>query len=993
VESIPLPDASLDAVVSFETIEHVDENTQRAFLREIKRLLKPAGILIISTPNKHIYSDRHLYRNDFHVKEFYEQEFIDFLRAYFCSVDIFYQSFQVTSIINGRRNDLKVVTIDDFQQEGKYLLAVCSNTDSGDKVDPGSLVYDTDRKYQRMTERVLSLQDEVEDRNNHIRDLDREIAANEAVLDKLKTDIETNNERIRLLEGEVATQNAKVEELYNELSRNFDSYNTELINKDAHIEVLLQQEKLLNSIQRSKGYKILQGVYRTIDRIFPMHSSRRLFAKIIYRLLNQPSMTIKKINWKNTKAFFSFLSQKNRLEIETKMHRYYEKCTPAGEFQFKLIKQEFTGEKLVFTNESNPLVTIIVPVYNQWGSTYSCLKAIWEYTEGPSYEVIVADDASTDETININQYVENIVVVRGESNHGFLYNCNHAAEHARGRYVHFLNNDTNVQPGWLSSLVKIMESDQAIGIVGSKLVYPDGRLQEAGGIIWNDASGWNYGRLDDPDKPEYNYLKEVDYISGASFMIRKALWEEIGGFDKRFAPAYYEDTDLAFECRAHGYRVVYQPKSVVVHFEGVSHGTDEDEGIKSYQAINRQKFYEKWKDILVREHFDNGQQLFWARDRSRYKKTILVIDHYVPHYDKDAGSRLTFMYLKLFMDMGYNVKFLGDNFFKHEPYTDTLQQIGIEVLHGVWYRDNYKNWIIDNADKLDYAYLNRPHISIKYVTFLREKTNARLIYFDVDLHYLRELRRYEVEKDEECLKLSEYWKGIEYQIFQQVDVILTPSKVEEAFISADFPDKTVLTIPLFIYDQFKISARNYDERNGLLFVGSFNHTPNVDGVKWLVSEVYPKVSARLQDVKLYITGSNPTGEILSLSSENVVVTGYVSDERLEKLYNKVKLVLIPLRYGAGVKGKTVEAIYYRVPMVTTSNGIEGLPEVNTIILPCDEAEEFAERIIELYIDKEKWEHARQRYSGYLEKYFSTTSAKSILEYVFEAGSVSRETSS
>ena len=125
----------------------------------------------------------------------------------------------------------------------------------------------------------------------------------------------------------------------------------------------------------------------------------------------------------------------------------------------------------------------------------------------------------------------------------------------------FLNNDTQVQPDWLSSLVDLIESDETIGMVGSKLVYPDGRLQEAGGIIWNNASGWNYGHLDDPMKPEYNYVKEVDYISGASLMIRKSLWESIGGFDERYVPAYYEDADLAFEVRKHGYKVVYQPKS------------------------------------------------------------------------------------------------------------------------------------------------------------------------------------------------------------------------------------------------------------------------------------------------------------------------------------------------------------------------------------------------------------------------------------------------
>ena len=230
--------------------------------------------------------------------------------------------------------------------------------------------------------------------------------------------------------------------------------------------------------------------------------------------------------------------------------------------------------KLRFKREEHPLVSIVIPVYNQVHYTYACLLSILENTKDVPYEVIIADDVSTDATKELSRYVENVVICRNETNQGFLRNCNHAAKEARGAYVMFLNNDTQVTPGWLSSLVTLIESDPSIGMVGSKLVYPDGRLQEAGGIIWSDGSGWNYGRLDDPDKAEYNYVKDVDYISGAAILLSVKLWNQIGGFDDRFAPAYCEDSDLAFEVRKAGYRVVYQPLSKVIHFEGVSNGTD-----------------------------------------------------------------------------------------------------------------------------------------------------------------------------------------------------------------------------------------------------------------------------------------------------------------------------------------------------------------------------------------------------------------------------------
>ena len=265
----------------------------------------------------------------------------------------------------------------------------------------------------------------------------------------------------------------------------------------------------------------------------------------------------------------------------------------------------------------------------------------------------------------------------GEKNLRFLLNCNNAAKYARGEYVLFLNNDTQVMENWLAPLVSLMESGERVGLVGSKLIYPDGRLQEAGGILWKDGSAWNFGHGQNPELPEFNYVKPVDYISGASIMLPRALWEEIGGFDESFAPAYCEDSDLAFTVQKMGYQVLYQPQSVVVHFEGVSNGTDTSTGLKHYQVVNQQKFREKWKDELDK-HPENGQDLFYARDRSYGKKTVLVIDHYVPTFDQDAGSRTVFQYLKLFVSKGYNVKFIGDNFYRSEPYTSVLQQMGIE---------------------------------------------------------------------------------------------------------------------------------------------------------------------------------------------------------------------------------------------------------------------------------------------------------------------------
>lgn len=262
--------------------------------------------------------------------------------------------------------------------------------------------------------------------------------------------------------------------------------------------------------------------------------------------------------------------------------------------------------ELTFQKQAEPLVSIIIAAFNQWEYTRACLTSILQNTTEIPYEIILADDMSTDETKQAGELVSGITVIRNEWNLGFLRNCNNAALRAAGKYLLFLNNDVIVRNGWLNPLVKLLEQDPAAGMAGPKLVYPNGLLQEAGAIVWNDGSAWNYGKWDHPDKAKYNFVREADYVSGACLLVRRNLWEKIGGFDPRYAPAYYEDTDFAFEVRSRGYKVLYQPQSVVVHFEGITAGVDIRKGVKSYQEINREKFFGKWQPVLTREHFRPG---------------------------------------------------------------------------------------------------------------------------------------------------------------------------------------------------------------------------------------------------------------------------------------------------------------------------------------------------------------------------------------------------
>ena len=651
--------------------------------------------------------------------------------------------------------------------------------------------------------------------------------------------------------------------------------------------------------------------------------------------------------------------------------------------KLEIFQKKKVFEKIVFEKFEEIKVSIIIPVYNQWEYTYNCLASIKKNTEGINYEIILIDDVSDDETVNISKYIENITVVRNKSNMGFLKNCNHGARLAKGKYIHFLNNDTNVQKNWLSSLLDLIELDEKIGIVGSKLVYPDGILQEAGGIVWKDASGWNFGRMDDPEKPEYNYVKEVDYISGASIMIKKELWNDIKGFDERYVPAYCEDSDLAFEVRKRGYKVMYQPFSCVVHFEGKSNGIDESKGIKKYQVVNKEKFLKKWKEELKKQ-YENGENVFLARDRSQGKKTILVVDHYVPTFDKDAGSRTVFQYLKLFLSMGYNVKFIGDNFYRDSEYTPILQQLGIEVLYGNWYFKNWKKWIKDNHKYINICFLNRPHISKKYIDFLKEETDIRTVYYGHDLHFLREEREYELFKDKKILESSQKIKQEELDIISKADLSYYPSEFEIKELKKINENFNVKILLPYMYEtREKIKKFDFEKRKNLLFVGGFNHKPNYDAILWFLDEIFPKIIEKNSEIKVIIVGSNMPNDIKEKESEKIIIKGFVSDEELLELYKSSRLVIVPLRYGAGIKGKVIEAFYNGVPVITTNVGIEGMKNASNVAIIANTSEEFSSKILEYYNDNESLVKLSEAGIDYVNNYFSKNSAKMKLKQDFE----------
>lgn len=564
-----------------------------------------------------------------------------------------------------------------------------------------------------------------------------------------------------------------------------------------------------------------------------------------------------------------------------------------------------------------PTVSMIIPAFNHRDATIRCLQSLVDtWPTSLSSHVIVVDDGSSDSMAALLSRIPWIDYVHSSSNEGFIHACNIGAAVARGRYLLFLNNDTIVQNATLDYLVMTADADATVGIVGSKLLFPDGRLQCAGAICWRDATGWEYGKFDNPSDPRYNYVRDVDAVSGAALLVRADLFRMLGGFGRGLRRAYYEDTDLCFGARNLGYRVLYQPLSEVVHVEGLS-SPNETTGMKRFQEVNRPVFREKWASELA-EHFENSPSNVPAGARRlRGRPTVLVVDSHVPLYDRDSGSRRLMHLLAIMRDLAYHVIFLPDNYAGLQPYTREMQQMGIEVLHHVDQGRSMEAALEEVLPFVDIAWISRPDMFEKYEPLIRRNPSIRFVYDTVDLHFVRKRREAELSGSD-----ATDWKGwqrLEMQAAGAADATVVVT-AEEKSILEELDARNVHVIPNVHVMEAK-ERRDPRATSGLLFIGNYNHEPNVDACIWLVGEIMPLVWKELPKVVLTLAGAYPSESVLGLEAERVRVTGYVPD--VAPYFMQSRIFVGPLRYGAGMKGKIGQALSYRLPVVTTPVGAEG----------------------------------------------------------------------
>ncbi len=641
----------------------------------------------------------------------------------------------------------------------------------------------------------------------------------------------------------------------------------------------------------------------------------------------------------------------------------------------------------------DPLVGIVIPCFNQAELTLDCLASLAETTDPALFEVILVDNGSTDATRELSVMGgPRFTVVRNETNMGFGPACNQGAGMGRTPLVLFLNNDTRLLPGWLEPLLAAMDEDDRLGAVQPKLIYPDGRLNDAGGLIFAQGQAWVYGKGQaDPDAPPYSCRRAPDYASGACLLVRREAFEAVGGFDDRYAPAYYEDVDLSFAMRTEGWRVMYEPTSTVIHLEGGTSGTDPTQGFKKYQVRNLTRFVDKWADHLAGRPsglpanveswahrptggFGPGEQWLGVMDPvgalpspSQGTKSILYVQPFMPESNQAAGQLRVFHMLKCLRRDGHSVAHYatggGD-----QRCADELGRVGVTCYGRDPHRATEATYRATYFPPLE-ELLARRHFDVVILSpwdvgelaiesVRRAAPQATLILDTIDAHFVRLARQAALGGSGIDQAGVADIRRRELAVYRLVDRVMCVTDTDADAIRAEIPHAEVAIVPL-AYETVD-HGPGFDHRRGALFVGNFRHPPNLDALEWWVRDIAALVAARVPQCTLTVAGHDPGGAASRYSGSGISVAGTVP--LILPYLHRARVSVAPLRYGSGMKGKILEALAAGTPVVTTSIGAEGMAltnEKNALI--ADTPDTFARAVFRLCTEEDLW--ARLRHAG------------------------------
>lgn len=596
----------------------------------------------------------------------------------------------------------------------------------------------------------------------------------------------------------------------------------------------------------------------------------------------------------------------------------------------------------------DPDVSVIISAQDDFAVTYHCIASLILSHNQTSYEVILVDDASSDDTASVEKLVENIRVIRNAEVQGPLLSNNVGAEAARGRYICLLNHNTEVTAGWIDNAISCFTLYKNIGSVGSKLIAPDGKLQAAGGIVCVDGSTREYGKDSNAGHPSYNYTRQVDYLSVCALFVKKEVWTDVGGLSPDFHLSCLEDADLAFKVRQAGYKTLYCPASTVIHFKETIDDVEVVDGQQAELESTDQKFQEKWVDTFKNTASEGERPAFEVDSDNSFR--VLVIDSNTPKLNNDAGSYAAIQEMKLLIELGAKLVFLPLNFAHMGKHTERLQSHGIECLHYPFYTSVEQVMALRGAE-FDLVYITRYETVHAVIDSVKSHSNAKIAFNNADLHFMRELRE-ELQSTGCELSGPLATREKELEAINAVDVTLCYTETERAIVASHlFTEDNIKRCPWVVNPVSHVPS--VETRRGMAFLGGFNHRPNVEAVKYFCEEIMPLLVERDPEIVLKVYGSGMPDELKQLSSKNVVLVGFVED--LNDLFSTARVFVSPLLTGAGLNGKMIDCMAYGLPSVISPLTADGTGLVHRqSAIVAESVEDWVDGICELNNNDDLW---------------------------------------
>lgn len=607
-------------------------------------------------------------------------------------------------------------------------------------------------------------------------------------------------------------------------------------------------------------------------------------------------------------------------------------------------------------------VAVIIPTVSQAAHLSACLAALRQTTLPPAHtlDVIVVLNGATREACDVARRATDVRVVTSPVNRGFAGGCRRGVASTDAAWLAFLNDDVRVDRGWLLPLIETMHDKPDAGAVAPRVLADDASVQEIGSILWRDGTTRPFGRGLPANSLAWRWRRRVDYASACALLVRRAAWERVGGFDDSYHPAYYEDVDFCLGLEAAGYEVWVDPRADVVHAESA---TSESTFKHFLFARHHARLVARWAPALA----TRGEPPRHAEDIAAAEaaavvrlqggsRRILVVDDRTPAHGLGSGfDRMADTVLDLAAG-GAVVECLSTE--TPPNFSSELARAGVAVLEG-----DPATTLAAALTRCDVAIVSRPNNAELVRRVLATHGDAAVppIVYDAEALYHRRVERQALLVADHAADVLQTqagrWRATEEAIATHVDAVVCVSEVEaEFFRQRGETDVHVLTPWL---RRARLTPGGLGGRADIGFVAGWlagASSPNGDGLAWFASEVLPHIVVEVPWARVRVTGTLPDA-LRPLLGPHIRNEGYVAD--LGGFYASLRVAIAPLRFGAGVKLKTLEAVQHGVPIVATSVGAEGMAAMAGAVIVRDDPQAFAAAVVEQLLDVRAWRAQRR----------------------------------